>query len=331
MLAGVIREGAVRAGQFSVALLSAASLVLCAGCAGMQPKPEETVSQKGESVTRRFSADKDLWEAAKGAVRVMGFTYHTERAAGKIETEPMRWLLPGADAKKIKDYRARVSVRVEELSVSVEALWTKKVEALWGKKIEPTPKRDASSADAEQKLLNAWFEEFARQLAAGPMETGQIPDVENYMSATVRPPVKPEQPQDGKPALAEKTVESRAEAVKRVNYAGKEDVILLDTPKITPSSAAPGGRVVQELRYTLLSPQPDRIIAIQETIVISDGQGLLVPLVKNKKLKKEQRTHLSVLRFVLPQDIPPGEYRLQTTISAGELKASASGTFQVVR
>lgn len=313
----------MRGWQLNVALIGIAVAAIGFGCAGIRSKSENMVVQKGESATREFSAAKErLWDASKGTVRGMGFTYHPDQVTMQIETEPLLWQPAGADFGKIKNYRASVSVLVKERSVSVEALW--------GKKAEQSLVRDESSSAAEQKLLDAWFDEFQKQLAAGPKRTDKVPGVEDLKPSTAEPQVQP-QPQEGKPAIAEETTESRDEAAKRVKYIGKEDVIVLDAPKITPSSAAPGGRVVQELRYTLLSPQRGRIIAIQETVVISDGQGLLVPLVKNKKLNKEQGTHLSVLRFVLPKDIPPGEYRLQTTITAGQQKTSTSATFQVAR
>lgn len=333
---GASREGVMRRGRFLIALVGVALLCVSSGCAGPnglkgRKRQQAEVIQTGESASREYPNDAgQLWQAATGAVREMGFTSHSEQAKGIIATDPLRWEYPGASKWKTKDYRGAVSVQVKEQSVSVQALW--------GKKSLSLPKRDATSSEVEQKLLQAWFEAFERQLAALPKKPVEIPSEEPLRTTPVEPgkkspppPVTKAKPVNGKPAVAEKRAESREQAAARLKYAGTSVQLSIETPKITPLTAAPGGLVVQSLRYTVLSPLKGNVVSVKETIVITDDQGLLVPLVRDKMFEKEQGTHSSVLRFLLPKDIPPGEYRLQTTITAGEAKTTASATFKVPR
>lgn len=319
-----------------IACVGVAALCVGSGCAGPnglkgRKGQRAEVSQTGESASREYPNDGgQLWEAATGAVRELGFTSHPEQAKGIIETEPLFWEYPGASRWKIKDHRGTVSVQIKQQSVSVQALW--------GKKSLSLPRRDATSSEVEQKLLQAWFEAFERQLAALPKKPVKVPGEEPPQSTPVEPgkmppppPVTKTKSADSKPAVAEKRAESREQAAARLKYAGTEVQLLIETPKITPLTALPGGPVVQSLRYTVLSPLKGSVVSVKETIMITDGQGLLVPLVRDKMFEKEQGTHSSVLRFLLPKDIPAGEYRLQTTITVGDVKTTASATFKVAR
>jgi len=123
--------------------------------------------------------------------------------------------------------------------------------------------------------------------------------------------------------------ETRDEAIRRLGYNGKKDEIILDTPQIKPSTVSRGGKVRQELRYTVLSPDAGKSFTVTEVIVMS-GEGLQLELARSEK-ERAQGGHVSSFQFALPRDIMPGEYQLITSVISGKESRKATAKFKVKR
>jgi hypothetical protein len=108
----------------------------------------------------------------------------------------------------------------------------------------------------------------------------------------------------------------------------KKDAIILARPVLSPAAASAGGTVRQELKYSVFSVKTGTI-KITEVIVLS-GNGLQMELSK-KVLEKMQGDNSSIFQFILPKDLPPGQYKLITSISFGKERKTATGSFRVIR
>ncbi|MEW6110359.1 MAG: hypothetical protein AB1632_14505 [Nitrospirota bacterium] len=110
--------------------------------------------------------------------------------------------------------------------------------------------------------------------------------------------------------LTEKRQGTREEAVRKYNYQGFKDELIMESPIITPSIVSSGDEIKQEIQYTLLSPKEENQFKVSENVTLS-GTEISIELSK-KESKKDQGTHVSVLQFVVPKDLDPGHYELVT-------------------
>jgi len=82
----------------------------------------------------------------------------------------------------------------------------------------------------------------------------------------------------------EKQTGAREEAVKRYEYKGLTDEIIVERPVVTPSVVNPGDKVKQELQYTLLSPQEGKRFRVLESVVLSSSKDT-IELIKRESEK----------------------------------------------
>ncbi|MDI6891235.1 MAG: hypothetical protein QMC83_09935 [Thermodesulfovibrionales bacterium] len=125
----------------------------------------------------------------------------------------------------------------------------------------------------------------------------------------------------------EKQTGEREEAVKKYEYKGFKEELLIERPIITPEIAKPGDKVRQELRFALLAPEEGKRFNVSEVVILSSSKDT-IELIK-RDTEKEQGIHLSAIEFTIPSDLEPGEYKLLTTINIGEQKKTVSGSFKL--
>jgi hypothetical protein len=156
------------------------------------------------------------------------------------------------------------------------------------------------------------------------------PEVRPAPTPAPPPPAPvPEAPVREKPRLLEeeaKTDRERAAAI--TGYRGDGELLLFSSPSLQPLVAGRGERIEQRFDYTILFPDPARPVTVIEKVVIAGPQGILADLV-SREVVKEQGTHTSRMRFILPADLEPGEYRLITILEAGRQKKNLTQGFRV--
>ncbi len=130
-----------------------------------------------------------------------------------------------------------------------------------------------------------------------------------------------------KSEFSDKKTGSRENAVQR--YKGSQEKLIVEQPVITPDIVSPGQKINQTLQYVLICPQKERMVTISETVSIATGKEKIE--IAEKESVKAQGIYESIVEITIPQDLNPGEYKLITTISAGELRKTVSGNFKVRR
>lgn len=120
---------------------------------------------------------------------------------------------------------------------------------------------------------------------------------------------------------------TREEAVQRYNYRGDKDALFVETPSITPAVVANGGSVTQAYRFAVLAPDVNKRFRVQEVVTLS-GKGVSIELSKNV-FEKHQAIHTSKIEFMIPKDLPHGNYKLITIVSISGLTKRLTGTFSV--
>ncbi len=125
----------------------------------------------------------------------------------------------------------------------------------------------------------------------------------------------------------EKQIDPRGEAIRACHYRGLKDEIFFGKPKISPPVARPGDRVTLELPFAVLAPSKKTVFSVVEVVTLS-GEDVRIELSKRES-ERHQGAHISALQFVIPKDLPRGEYRLTTTINANDATKSQIGRFSV--
>jgi hypothetical protein len=120
---------------------------------------------------------------------------------------------------------------------------------------------------------------------------------------------------------------SRAQAAKKLNYAGKEELITVEDTSVAPEAIEPGSTVEANVQYTVLAPSATREVKVTETRTILNGKESLE--LGKRDVVRKQGTHLSTFKFQTPKDIERYDYTLVTTISDGNQRKSAKTPFRV--
>lgn len=119
----------------------------------------------------------------------------------------------------------------------------------------------------------------------------------------------------------------RDEAVRVYGYDGVRDMVFVETPTIMPPIVARGARLNRQLRFAVLSPDTTKRFRVTEVVTLSGG-SISIEL-SRKETVRSQAIHISSLDFVIPRDLPRGDYKLITTIIAGKERKTVSGSFKV--
>ena len=110
-------------------------------------------------------------------------------------------------------------------------------------------------------------------------------------------------------------------------HKGFRHELIVEPPLITPKVARSGENIRQELQFTLMSAEKDRLFNVMETVFISDGNDT-IELTK-KESRKSQGTHKSIVQLVIPRDLSAGLYRLITVIRTEKEKKTVGVNFRV--
>ncbi len=177
---------------------------------------------------------------------------------------------------------------------------------------------------------------------ASRVETAEKPAAEQAPVPPEQPsPAPVRQPAAPPPAPAatakarEKLIEEslkddRAGAIARTGYRGQAEDLSVGEPRLSRVAALPGEKIELELDFTLLAPEAGRPLNLIQTVTVFHGADVLVELVQ-REIRKDQGTHVLKIRFTLPRDIDPGDYRLAVTLALGKLKKTSAADFKVRR
>lgn len=136
-------------------------------------------------------------------------------------------------------------------------------------------------------------------------------------------------PPTSKPVvITETNTADRTEAMQDVKGAKQKRVLLISKPSISPATISPGGIVVQVLEYTVLAPKESESAKLTQIVRITNRKDIEIDLL-NRELERKQGTYMSQLKVVLPRDLDPGTYELQTLIVWGDLSKTAKGEFRL--
>ena len=120
---------------------------------------------------------------------------------------------------------------------------------------------------------------------------------------------------------------TRAEAVKKYNYAERGDLLEIDSASLTPEAASPGSMVESLVQYTVLAPVATQQVKVTETrtlVLAKDSIQL-----SSREVLRDQGTQSTTLKFTLPKDIARGSYVLVTTVSDGKNTKTARNSLKV--
>lgn len=126
----------------------------------------------------------------------------------------------------------------------------------------------------------------------------------------------------------DKQLASRAEAAKKYGYVAKEGKLEIEDSLVAPQNIAPGSKVETHVRYTALAPTEAQNIKITEIRTLSNGKKMIE--LARREVVRTQGTHLSTMRFTMPQDIAKGDYTLITTISDGKRTRTVKNPLRVM-
>jgi hypothetical protein len=127
----------------------------------------------------------------------------------------------------------------------------------------------------------------------------------------------------------ERQIKTREESIRKYQYKGLQDELFIEAPVISPNVVNPGDKIKQEFKYTLLAPKEEKKFIVSEKVVLSSSKDTID--LPERKSEKTQGTHLSIIQFIIPEDLESGEYKLITTIITGKQKKTVSASFKVSR
>ena len=120
---------------------------------------------------------------------------------------------------------------------------------------------------------------------------------------------------------------SREEAIRSFGYMGAEEELHLGAPTISPMVVGRGERLTRVLPITLLAPRKETTFSVLETVSMS-GEGVLIELWRRES-ERPQGTYASTLQFIIPNDLPRGNYTLITVVTANGVEKRDLTSFVV--
>jgi hypothetical protein len=117
----------------------------------------------------------------------------------------------------------------------------------------------------------------------------------------------------------------RDEAVRAYHYSGLKDEVILETPKLTPRVVSAGDRLTQVSAFVVLAPRKETTFKVLEIVTLSGGDILME--LSRRDSEKPQGRHTSTVQFVIPKDLPRGNYTLTTTIIANGTEKKQIASF----
>ncbi len=122
---------------------------------------------------------------------------------------------------------------------------------------------------------------------------------------------------------------ARSAAIREYRYQELRDELIVEKPRLSAPAVSRGGELLQEVKFTVLSPEGSKTFMVTETTILS-GAGINMEL-SRKEGKRRQGSHESTLRIVIPKDLPLGEYTISTTIATDVQSYRQTSTFTVTK
>ncbi len=97
---------------------------------------------------------------------------------------------------------------------------------------------------------------------------------------------------------------------------------------ISPQVAKPGDKIKQEIHF-ILSSSVKKELSLKESVVV-EGKGIKIVLLK-RTTQKLPGEHVSLVEFIIPEDLPSGEYYLITTFVVENIEKTIKGKIYVKR
>jgi hypothetical protein len=126
----------------------------------------------------------------------------------------------------------------------------------------------------------------------------------------------------------DRSIAPRDEAAKKYDYNEKKVELFIEGSGVAALDVRSGSMVESNIQYTILAPPAEQEIRITETRILS-SENKRVELDKREVLRK-QGTHVSTIKFTIPDDIPRGYCILFTTISNGKHSKTARSVINII-
>jgi outer membrane biosynthesis protein TonB len=126
---------------------------------------------------------------------------------------------------------------------------------------------------------------------------------------------------------AEEAKEPAKKAEERRVEVRKVSLFIEGSSVVTPTVRS-GSTVEANVKYTLLAPVDDKQIKITETRILSSVEKRME--LDRREVVRQQGTHLSTIRFTMPDDMPKGYCVLFTTISVGRYSKTAKAVIHII-
>jgi len=126
----------------------------------------------------------------------------------------------------------------------------------------------------------------------------------------------------------DQSIAPRDEAAKKYDYNEKKVELFIEGSGVAALEVRSGSTVESNIQYTILAPPAEQEIRITETRILS-SENKRVELDKREVLRK-QGTHMSTIKFTIPDNISKGYCILFTTISDGKYSKTAKSVINVI-
>jgi hypothetical protein len=128
----------------------------------------------------------------------------------------------------------------------------------------------------------------------------------------------------------EEKVGERQKEEKRAEKRKREERVQLyiEGSAITAANVRAGSIAEANVEYTLLGPADMKQIKITETRVLYTPTKSME--LDKRLIVRKQGTHLSTIKFTVPEDIPKGLCILYTTVSAGKYARTAKSVLVII-
>lgn len=108
----------------------------------------------------------------------------------------------------------------------------------------------------------------------------------------------------------------------------KKVKLFIEESSVATPNVRTGSMVESNVQYTLLGPVDDKQIKITETRILSSSEKRME--LDKREVMRKQGTHVSTIKFTMPDDMPKGYCILFTTISIGRYSRTAKSVINII-
>ena len=104
--------------------------------------------------------------------------------------------------------------------------------------------------------------------------------------------------------------------------------LFMEGSSVATPTVRGGSMVEANVQYTLLAPVEDEQIKITETRILSSSEKRME--LDRREVVRKQGTHISTIKFTVPDDMPKGYCVLFTTISVGRYSKTTKSVINII-